>query len=97
MATVGLDWTQRFADAAAAYGVTFFDAPVSGSQGPAEAGELVILASGPSERREVVALVFDVMGRATAWLGSAGHGTRAKLVLNNRLGHRTRSRRPASC
>jgi 3-hydroxyisobutyrate dehydrogenase len=85
MATVGLDWTQRFADAADAYGVTFFDAPVSGSQGPAEAGELVILASGPSERREVVAPVFDVLGRATSWLGPAGNGTRAKLVLNNWL------------
>jgi 3-hydroxyisobutyrate dehydrogenase len=85
MATVGLDWTQRFAVAADAYGVSFFDAPVSGSQGPAEAGELVILASGPSERREAVAPVFDVLGRATAWLGPAGNGTRAKLVLNNWL------------
>jgi 3-hydroxyisobutyrate dehydrogenase len=29
--------------------------------------------------------VFAVLGRATAWLGSAGNGTRAKLVLNNWL------------
>jgi 3-hydroxyisobutyrate dehydrogenase len=85
MATVGLNWTQRFAGAADQYGVSFFDAPVSGSQGPAEAGELVILASGPSWLREAVAPVFDVLGRATAWLGPAGNGTRAKLVLNNWL------------
>jgi len=85
MATVGLDWTQRFADAADRRGVSFFDAPVSGSQGPAEAGELVILASGPSGLQEAVAPVFDVLGRATAWLGPAGNGTRAKLVLNNWL------------
>jgi len=85
MATVGLDWSQRFAAAAARRGVSFFDAPVSGSQGPAEAGELVILASGPSELRGAVAPVFDALGRATAWLGPAGHGTRAKLVLNNWL------------
>ena len=85
MATVGLDWTQRFAVAAGRYGVSFFDAPVSGSQGPAEAGELVILASGPSGLREAVAPVFDVLGRHTAWLGPAGNGTRAKLVLNNWL------------
>ena len=39
MATVGLEWTQRFANTAARYGVHFFDAPVSGSQGPAQAGE----------------------------------------------------------
>ncbi len=85
MATVGLDWTQRFADVAGRHGVSFFDAPVSGSQGPAAAGELVILASGPSGLREAVAPVFDILGRATAWLGPAGNGTRAKLVLNNWL------------
>jgi 3-hydroxyisobutyrate dehydrogenase len=85
MATVGLEWTERFANTAIRYGVSFFDAPVSGSQGPAQAGELTILASGPSWLREAVAPVFAVLGRATTWLGPAGHGTRAKLVLNNWL------------
>jgi 3-hydroxyisobutyrate dehydrogenase len=85
MATVGLDWTQRFANTAARYGMHFFDAPVSGSQGPAEAGQLTILASGPQWMREDVAPVFAALGRATAWLGPAGNGTRAKLVLNNWL------------
>src|SRR5260221_67724 len=32
-----------------------------------------------------LAPVFGVLGRATVWLGPAGHGTRAKLVLNNWL------------
>jgi len=63
----------------------FVDAPVSGSEGPAQAGELVILASGPEHVRDMLAPVFGVLGRATAWLGPAGHGTRAKLVLNNWL------------
>jgi 3-hydroxyisobutyrate dehydrogenase len=85
MATVGLEWTQRFANTAARYGVHFFDAPVSGSQGPAQAGELTILASGPPWMAEDVAPVFGALGRATAWLGPAGNGTRAKLVLNNWL------------
>jgi 3-hydroxyisobutyrate dehydrogenase len=70
---------------AAARGVVFVDAPVSGSEGPARAGQLVILASGPGEVRDVLAPVFGVLGRATAWLGPAGNGTRAKLVLNNWL------------
>jgi len=48
MATVGMDWTQRFVNTATRYQVSFFDAPVSGSQGPAQAGQLTILASGPS-------------------------------------------------
>jgi 3-hydroxyisobutyrate dehydrogenase len=34
---------------------------------------------------EAVAPVFEVLGRATTWLGPAGNGTRAKLVLNNWL------------
>jgi 3-hydroxyisobutyrate dehydrogenase len=85
MATVGLDWTQRLANTAMTYGVSFFDAPVSGSRGPAQAGQLTILASGPSWMQETVAPVFAALGRATAWLGPAGNGTRAKLVLNNWL------------
>jgi 3-hydroxyisobutyrate dehydrogenase len=85
MATVGLEWTERFVNTAARHGVSFFDAPVSGSRGPAEAGELTILASGPAWLRETVAPVFAALGRATAWLGPAGNGTRAKLVLNNWL------------
>jgi 3-hydroxyisobutyrate dehydrogenase len=85
MATVGLEWTERFANTAARYGVSFFDAPVSGSTGPARAGELTILASGPGWLREAVDPVFAVLGRAAVWLGPAGNGTRAKLVLNNWL------------
>ena len=91
MATVGLEWTERFANTAARYGISFFDAPVSGSQGPAQAGELTILASGPSWLREAVDPVFAALGRTTAWLGPAGHGTRAKLVLNNWLADLTES------
>ena len=85
MATVGLEWTQRLAGIAGRYGVSFVDAPVSGSQGPARAGQLTILASGPREPRDVLAPVFAALGRATVWLGPAGNGTRAKLVLNNWL------------
>jgi 3-hydroxyisobutyrate dehydrogenase len=85
MATVGIEWTQRLASTAAPHGVHFIDAPVSGSQGPARAGQLTILASGPQGMREAVAPVFAVLGRATAWLGPPANGTRAKLVLNNWL------------
>ena len=91
MATVGMDWTQRFVNTATRYRVSFFDAPVSGSQGPAQAGELTILASGPAWMQQDVAPVFAALGRATAWLGPAGQGTRAKLVLNNWLADLTES------
>ena len=85
MGTVGAEWTARLASLADARGIVFVDAPVSGTEGPARAGELVILASGPPTVRDMLAPVFGALGRATAWLGQAGHGTRAKLVLNNWL------------
>src|SRR5580700_6531569 len=85
MATIGIEWTGRLAGLAAARGVVFVDAPVSGSEGPARAGQLTILASGPESVRDALAQVFALLGRATVWLGQAGQGTRAKLVLNNWL------------
>ena len=84
MGTVGMEWTQRFVNTATRYQLSFFDAPVSGSQGPAQAGELTILASGPQWMADDLAPVFAALGHAT-WLGPAGNGTRAKLVLNNYL------------
>jgi 3-hydroxyisobutyrate dehydrogenase len=85
MGTVGADWTDWLAGIAAARGVVFVDAPVSGSEGPARAGQLTILASGPDQVRDVLTPVFGALGRAITWLGPAGNGTKAKLVLNNWL------------
>jgi 3-hydroxyisobutyrate dehydrogenase len=85
MGTVGIEWTAWLAHISSERGVVFVDAPVSGSEGPAKSGQLVILASGPDQVRDVLAPVFDVLGRSAAWLGAAGNGTRAKLVLNNWL------------
>lgn len=63
--------------------VSFVDAPVSGSKGPAAAGELLILASGPPEVRAKLEPVFSAIGRKTVWLGEAGEGTKMKLVVNS--------------
>jgi 3-hydroxyisobutyrate dehydrogenase len=62
--------------------VMFVDAPVSGSKGPAEAGQLLILASGPAKAEPVVHPVLAAIGRKTVWLGQAGQGTRLKLAVN---------------
>jgi 3-hydroxyisobutyrate dehydrogenase len=85
MATIGDEWTERLASLAAEHGLEFVDAPVSGSDGPAQAGELVVLASGPEGARERVQPIFDAVGRKTLWLGPAGSGSRMKLVLNSWL------------
>jgi 3-hydroxyisobutyrate dehydrogenase len=63
-------------------GVMFVDAPVSGSKAPAEAGQLLILASGPPAAAAVVDPAFSAIGRKTVWLGEAGQGSRMKLVVN---------------
>jgi 3-hydroxyisobutyrate dehydrogenase len=62
--------------------VMFVDAPVSGSKGPAEAGQLMILASGPEEAEPVVRPAFAAVGRKTVWLGAAGQGSRMKIAVN---------------
>lgn len=70
---------------AAERGIDFIDAPVSGSDGPARNGELVVLALGPQELHVLLEPIFGAIGRKTLWLGPAGQGTRLKLVLNNWL------------
>jgi 3-hydroxyisobutyrate dehydrogenase len=62
--------------------VMFVDAPVSGSKGPAEAGQLLILASGPPEAQAIVSPAFSAIGRKIVWLGEAGQGSRMKVVVN---------------
>jgi 3-hydroxyisobutyrate dehydrogenase len=86
MSTVGAEWSDRLAELASAHGVTYVDAPVSGSSEPAARGELEILASGADEVRHRVEPIFDTLGRRTVWLERAGDGSRLKLALNNWLG-----------
>jgi 3-hydroxyisobutyrate dehydrogenase len=87
MATIGVEATERLATETRIRrpGVTFVDAPVSGSRVPAENGQLLILASGPPSAAELIQPVFAVLGRATLWLGPAGAGSAMKLALNTWL------------
>jgi 3-hydroxyisobutyrate dehydrogenase len=84
MGTIGVEATRRIAGRLAAQrpGVTFVDAPVSGSRGPAEQGQLLILASGPAAAADRLSPVFGILGRKTVWLGEAGQGSVVKLVVN---------------
>jgi 3-hydroxyisobutyrate dehydrogenase len=84
MGTIGVEATLRTRDRLAALrpDVMFVDAPVSGSKGPAEQGQLLILAAGPPTAVSVVAPVFDIIGRKTVWLGEAGKGSQMKLLVN---------------
>jgi 3-hydroxyisobutyrate dehydrogenase len=82
MSTVGVEWAAALARVAEKAGAVYVDAPVLGTRQPAEAGELVVLASGPSDARERCAPVFDAVGARTVWLGEAGTGSKVKLTAN---------------
>jgi 3-hydroxyisobutyrate dehydrogenase len=85
MSSIGVEWTTRLIEIATHHDVVYIDAPVSGSIGPAKDGTLIVLASGPAASKAVVAPVFATLGKDTVWLGDAGAGSKAKLVLNNWL------------
>jgi 3-hydroxyisobutyrate dehydrogenase len=84
MSTIGVDGIERVKSLVATErsDVTLVDAPVSGSKGPAESGELSIFASGPDDAHARLAPLFDALGHRTIWVGPAGVGSRMKLVAN---------------
>ncbi|MEU9140535.1 NAD(P)-dependent oxidoreductase [Streptomyces sp. NPDC048404] len=84
--TAGTEALGELAEFADAHGLVFFDAPVLGTRGPAEAGQLTVLAAGPSAARDTVTPVFDAVGARTVWTGedgADGSATRLKLVANS--------------
>lgn len=83
MSTIGIEGTERCAELAEQAGVVFVDAPVLGTKAPAEKGELVILAAGPDEVRDLLQPLFEAIGQRTMWLGQAGLGSRLKVVVNS--------------
>jgi 3-hydroxyisobutyrate dehydrogenase len=84
MSTIGVAGIERVAALTAAErpDVMFIDAPVSGSKGPAEKGQLNIFASGPDEARSRLDPLFAALGQRTIWVGPVGAGSRLKLVAN---------------
>lgn len=76
------DFARLMAAAAAERGVAFIDAPVTGSKGQAEAGQLVFLSGGSAEDVAAAQALFARMGRQTVHVGGHGMGTALKLVLN---------------
>ena len=87
MSTIGVPGIDRVAELVRAQrsDVMLLDAPVSGSKGPAEQGELIVFASGPEEARPRVTPLFDALGQRTIWVGAVGAGSRLKLVNNTWL------------
>lgn len=70
------------AQAAAAKGVHYLDAPVLGSLAQAQGKELVFLAGGDPAAFEAAQPVFAAMGRLARRVGASGTGATLKLVNN---------------
>lgn len=84
--TVNPSFSRRMARAARERHVRFVDAPVAGTKGPAEKGELLFLVGGDAADVEQCQPYFDVMGRQTLHLGETGNGAAMKMVANLLLG-----------
>ena len=77
--TTELEATRRIADALAARGMMFVDAPVSGGPGAAGAGTLAIMAGGAETAIAAIADVMHGLGKMTH-MGPVGTGQATKLV-----------------
>lgn len=76
---------REVAKAAAAKGLAYLDAPVSGSMAQAEGKELVILVGGDKAAFDKALPVLNAMGRMVRRIGDSGAGATLKLI-NNMLG-----------
>ncbi len=80
--TLSTDWVGHLAEAAAARGCGFIEAPVTGTKPHAANGELLFLVGGEAETLARVRPLLDAMGRDTIHLGPTGSGAYLKLVNN---------------
>jgi 3-hydroxyisobutyrate dehydrogenase len=80
--TVSPRWCEELAEAAAAKGCAFLDAPVTGSKTQAATGELRFLVGGSADALARARPVLSAMGKETVHLGPTGAGARMKLINN---------------
>lgn len=84
--TLTLDWVNELADAAAARGIAFLDAPVAGSRPQAEARQLIFMVGGAASTLAAVQPILQAMGGAVHHAGPSGAGAAVKLAVNAMFG-----------
>ena len=80
MSTIRPDTARKVAEAAAARGVRFLDAPVSGGQVGAEEATLSIMVGGSAEDFEAARPVLESLGRTIMHVGPVGSGQTVKAA-----------------
>ena len=83
--TVTPEASQFFLKSATERQVHFIEAPVAGTKGPAEAGELVFFTSGETSVIQKVQPLLDLMGKKTLAIGEIGQAATFKLIVNRFL------------
>ena len=78
--TNGPDTARTCAESAAAKGVNYLDAPVSGGPGGAQAGTLAVFVGGTEESFAQGSEILDIIGGKIEHFGPAGTGCIAKLT-----------------
>jgi len=74
--------SRKMAEEAGRHGIRFVDAPVSGSRGPAERGELTFLVGASVEDLAVARPLLERMGKLIVHAGPVSMGASMKLVVN---------------
>ena len=80
--TVSPSFSRLLASEAKQRKVRFIDAPVAGSKGPAEQGQLLFFAGGEKADVDEARPLLDAMGRAVYHVGGHGMGSSMKMVNN---------------
>jgi len=86
MSSVAPGYTLELAEKLAPSGVSFIDAPVSGSRKPAEEGTLIILAGGAQEQVTAMEALLLAMGKKVIYCGGVGQGSMMKMFINLLMG-----------
>ena len=84
--TVNPSFSRLMADEARSRKVRFLDAPVAGSKGPAEQGQLLFYVGGDRADVEAARPFLECMGKAVFPIGGHGMGSAMKMVNNIMLG-----------
>ncbi|MBO9703139.1 MAG: NAD(P)-dependent oxidoreductase [Sporocytophaga sp.] len=80
--TVNPSFVDKMAGKAKEVGLRYLDAPVSGSKGVAEKGELIFLVGGENKDLEEARPLLSVMGKSINHFGKVGGGSKMKMVIN---------------
>lgn len=86
MSTVAAATSIALSETAQKVGISYLDAPVSGSVKPATDAQLVIMVGGDQQVFEKVKPILLTLGKSATYLGLNGSGNIAKLAINLFLG-----------